>query len=52
MNTTAFALALVVTIGYYFFSVRKWEAEKDKRMNLAKKAILKQKSKEHEGVKT
>jgi hypothetical protein len=30
INTTAFILALLVTLGYYFFSVRKWKAKKEK----------------------
>jgi hypothetical protein len=32
INTTAFIVALVVTLGYYFFSRRKWSVE-DKIVN-------------------
>lgn len=30
MNTTAFVVALVIVLAYYFFSVRKWKAQNHK----------------------
>jgi len=31
INTTAFVLALVIVLAYYFFSVRKWKAQNNKK---------------------
>ena len=32
INTTAFVLALVVALAYYFFSVHKWKAQNNKNV--------------------
>lgn len=32
INTTAFVLALLVALAYYFFSVRKWKAQNNKNI--------------------
>lgn len=32
INTTAFVVALVLVLAYYFFSVRKWKAQNNKNV--------------------